>query len=79
MSIIGFLLKTNLRSNASFNLTVSAVEFASMYFEKYNKSKETPWENKIILKVPHPSRGQWAFINNHKDELDKLERLFKSI
>ena len=51
-------------------------EFASMYFEQYNKSKKTPWENDIILKVPHPSRGQWNFIRNNKDSLDELANLF---
>ena len=51
-------------------------EFASMYFDKYNDCKKEPWPKENILYVPHPSRGQWAFIENHKDNLQKLKDIF---
>lgn len=51
-------------------------EFASMYFIKYNESKKDPWKNEMILKVPHPSRGQWQFVMNNKNSLDELAILF---
>lgn len=49
-------------------------EFASIYVEKYSKEKK--WDIEKILKVPHPSRGQWQFIEKNKDNLDELKKLF---
>ncbi len=50
-------------------------EFASTYFDEYNKTKG--WDSSIILKVPHPSRGQWNFIEKNKGNLEKLKKIFK--
>lgn len=60
--------------------------FAEKYFDKYVKSDNAKvclnafYDEKInILKVPHPSYGHWQFIDKHKDNLDRLRKIFAEL
>jgi len=56
-------------------------EFALAYFDKYNKDEKNgkqKWNSNIISIVPHPARGQWAFILKNEGNLKKLEGIFKN-
>ena len=60
--------------------------FAEKYFDKYILDEKKlsiikkHYQGKIkILKVPHPSYGHWQFIEKHKDNLEKLRKLFSEV
>lgn len=55
-------------------------EFAFTYFDKYNKEEgkgKKKWKSDIISVVPHPSRGQWAFILKNEQHLKDIVNLFE--
>lgn len=55
-------------------------EFAFTYFNKYNteeRNGEVKWAHDIISVVPHPSRGQWAFILKNEQHLKEIVNLFE--
>ena len=58
--------------------------FAEKYFDKFIMAEENSlllkksYKKEVeIIKVPHPSRGQWQFIYKHKENLEKIKDLFK--
>ena len=58
--------------------------FAEKYFDKFIMAEENclllkkVYKKEVeIIKVPHPSHGQWQFIYTHKENLGKIKDLFK--
>lgn len=59
--------------------------FAEKYFDKFIMAEENSlllkksYKKQVeIIKVPHPSRGQWQFIDKHMGNLEKVKNIFNN-
>ena len=67
-------LETRLAEYKESNATIIVCgEFAQTYFDGIKKD----FSNFKALYVPHPSRNQWQFVYDHKDDVSILKWLFE--
>ena len=65
-------LKTRLAKYRKAHIIIVCGEFAQAYYNELKNNFNTIKS----LYVPHPSRNQWQFIYEHKDDIAILKRLF---